>query len=302
MSAFRDRLPAIVFVMLYGAGFVGARLGLPHAEPFAFLTWRFAIAAALLAGLGWAFSAPWPGRPREWLEIAGAGLLSVGVFSAGVFYSIAGGLTPASSALIIALQPMLIAVAAPLLLGEQVSRRRWLGLLLGLAGVFLVLRQGLGQAAGGSGPVFCAVVGLCGLTAGNLYQKARCASMHPFAGGAIQCAACALACGAGMRLFEDGRIAWTGEFIVALIWMAVFVSVGAVSILTLLIRRGEVSRLAGLFYLVPVSAALAAWPLFGQSLAPAQWLGTAVAAGGVLLATRRDGRAPERSRPADQLP
>ena len=100
-------------VLLYGAGFVGARLGLPHAEPFAFLTLRFALAALILAGLARAFSAPWPRRPQEWGHIAAAGLLTVGVFSAGVFYSIAGGLPPAASALIIALQPILIALAAP---------------------------------------------------------------------------------------------------------------------------------------------------------------------------------------------
>lgn len=92
---------ALAFVALYGAGFVGARLGLPHAPPFAFLALRFAIAASLLAILAKVFSTPWPRQTREWLDIASAGLLTVGVFSAGVFYSIALGLPPAASALII---------------------------------------------------------------------------------------------------------------------------------------------------------------------------------------------------------
>lgn len=278
---------ALAFVALYGAGFVGARLGLPHAPPFAFLALRFAIAASLLAILAKLFSAPWPRQAREYLDIASAGFLTVGVFSAGVFYSIAQGLAPAASALIIALQPILIAIAAPKLLGERVDQRRWLGLLLGLAGVFLVLQQGIGGQATSLLPVLMSVVALLGLSAGNLYQKSRCATMHPFSGGAIQCAVCAAACLIGTTLYEDAPIAWTGEFIVALLWMAVIVSVGAVSLLVVLIRDGEVSRVAGLFYLVPVSAAICAWLLFGQQIGPAQWLGIGIAACGVVLANRR---------------
>jgi drug/metabolite transporter (DMT)-like permease len=278
---------ALAFVALYGAGFVGARLGLPHAPPFAFLALRFAIAASLLAILAKLFSAPWPRQAREYLDIASAGFLTVGVFSAGVFYSIAQGLAPAASALIIALQPILIAIAAPKLLGERVGQRRWLGLLLGLAGVFLVLQQGIGGQATSLLPVLMSVVALLGLSAGNLYQKSRCATMHPFSGGAIQCAVCAAACLIGTTLYEDAPIAWTGEFIVALLWMAVIVSVGAVSLLVVLIRDGEVSRVAGLFYLVPVSAAICAWLLFGQQIGPAQWLGIGIAACGVVLANRR---------------
>lgn len=278
---------ALAFVALYGAGFVGARLGLPHAPPFAFLALRFAIAASLLAILAKLFSAPWPRQAREYLDIASAGFLTVGVFSTGVFYSIAQGLAPAASALIIALQPILIAIAAPKLLGERVGQRRWLGLLLGLAGVFLVLQQGIGGQATSLLPVLMSVVALLGLSAGNLYQKSRCATMHPFSGGAIQCAVCAAACLIGSMLYEDAPIAWTGEFIVALLWMAVVVSVGAVSLLVVLIRDGEVSRVAGLFYLVPVSAAICAWLLFGQQIGPAQWLGIGIAACGVVLANRR---------------
>lgn len=278
---------ALAFVALYGAGFVGARLGLAHAPPFAFLALRFAIAAGLLAILARMFAAPWPRQVREYRDIASAGFLTVGVFSAGVFYSIALGLAPAASALIIALQPILIAIAAPALLGERVGQHRWAGLLLGLAGVFLVLREGIGEPAIAMLPVILSVVGLLGLSAGNLYQKSRCKTMHPFSGGAIQCAVCAAACLIASLSFEDMPIAWTGEFIVALLWMAVVVSVGAVSLLVILIRDGEVSRVAGLFYLVPVSAAICAWLLFEQAIGPAQWLGIGVAACGVSLVNRR---------------
>lgn len=285
LDAAPRRLAALGFVVFSGSGFVGARVGLPHAEPFAFLALRFAIAAVLLAGLAAAFSAPWPRRPQDWLHVAGAGLLGIGIFSAGVFYSIARGLPPAASALIIALQPILIAVAAPALLGERVTAGRWGGLLLGLGGVVLVLRQGFDGQAVAAWPVALSAIGLLGMASGHLYQKARCAAIHPLSGCAVQCAVSALACAAGATLVEDGRIAWTGEFVAALLWMAVVVSVGAVSLLVVLIRDGEVSRVAGLFYLIPVSAAFAAWLLFGQGIAPLQWLGIAIAGLGVVLAS-----------------
>ncbi len=281
-----DRLLAVGFVTLYGAGFVGARLGLPHAEPFVFLALRFAIAAAILGVIAMLMGNAWPRRPEQWRPIVMAGLLTVGVFSVGVFYSIAGGVSPAVSALIIALHPLLVAVAAPVWLGERVAGRQWLGLLLGLGGVFLVVRHGLALEPGLGWPLAFSFIGLLGLSAGNLYQKARCAGMPLFAGGAVQCASCAVACALGAAAFESGRIAWTGEFVMAVGWMALVVSVGAVSILYVLIRRGEVSRVAGLFYLVPVAAALAAWLLFGQGVSATQWLGMAVAASGMLLVTR----------------
>jgi len=284
--ASHDRLLALGFVALHGAGFVGARLGLPHAEPFAFLALRFALAAGILAAIALAIGQPWPQGRRQVLPTIGAGLLTVGVFSAGVFYSIAGGLPPALSALIIALHPILIAVLAPALLGERVSARQWSGLLLGLLGVFLVLRHGLEDQPALGLPVLYSFIGLIGLSAGNLYQKARCAEMPLFAGSAHQCAVCAAACALGAVACESGDVRWTGEFIVALGWMAIVVSVGAVSILYVLLRHGEVSRVAGLFYLVPVSAALSAYALFGQEIAATQWLGIAIAGTGVALATR----------------
>lgn len=283
----RHRWLTIGFVGLYGSGFVGARLGLPHAEPFTFLGLRFALAAVILGGLAWAFRASFPRRPQELLHIAGAGLLTVGVFSAGVFYSIAGGVAPAISAQIIALHPILVAIAAPLLLGERVSSRQWLGLSLGLAGVFMVLRHGLDAEPALGQPLLYSFVGLLGLSAGSLYQKARYVDMHPFSGGACQCALCAIVCALGALACESGSVNWHGEFIVALLWMAVIVSVGAVSILVVLIRHGEISQVASIFYLVPISAAFTAYLLFGQPIAPTQWLGIATAGLGVAMVARR---------------
>jgi drug/metabolite transporter (DMT)-like permease len=274
----------LVFVALSGSGFVGARLGLPHAEPFVFLGLRFALAAAVLAGLALALRAPWPRDLREAAHIGVAGLLGIGLFSAGVFYSLALGVPPAVSALIVALHPIVVALGAGPLLGERVSPRQWLGLLLGLAGVYLVLHGRLSVDPAYFDAALLSGLGLVGMSAGNLYQKARCPGMHPLTGSALQHALCALPMAAGAALFESRVVEWSGEFVVALLWMALPVSVGAVTLLGLLIQRGEVSRVASVFYLLPVSAAITAHLLFGQTVEAAAFAGIALAAAGVLLA------------------
>jgi len=279
-----SRLLPLLFVVLSGSGFVGTRLGLSHAEPFLFLGLRFALAAAILAGIAFVLRAPWPRDLRSAAHIGIAGLLGIGLFSAGVCYSIALGVPPAVSALIIALHPILVALGAGPLLGERVTPRQWLGLLLGLAGVYLVLRGRLLADPAYLDAALLSVLGLCGMSAGNLYQKARCPGMHALTGSTLQHALCTLPMFAGAALFETGHVEWSGEFIAALLWMAVPVSVGAVTLLGLLIQRGEVSRVASIFYLMPVSAAITAYLLFGQAIEAAAFGGIALAAAGVLLA------------------
>lgn len=297
-----SRLLPLLFVVLAGSGFVGTRLGLSHAEPFVFLGLRFALAAAILAGIAIAVRAPWPRNLREAMHIGLAGLLGIGLFSAGVCYSIALGVPPAVSALIIALHPILVALGAGPLLGERVTPRQWLGLLLGLAGVYLVLHGRLQVDPAYLDAALLSVLGLIGMSAGNLYQKKRCPGMHPLTGSTLQHALCTLPMLAGAALFETGEVTWNGEFIVALLWMAIPVSVGAVTLLGLLIQRGEVSRVASLFYLMPVSAAITAYLLFGQSIEAAAFGGIALAATGVLLAVMKPAPRPAAATPAEAEP
>lgn len=289
----------LCFVVLYGSGFVGAKLGLPHAEPFTFLAWRFALAALLLGLLARLLRAPWPGKPRLVFDLMGAGLLTVGLFSAGVFYSIASGVAPAISALIIALHPILVSLGAGLWLGERVGNRQWAGMLLGLFGVYLVLYQRLQLDPGYVQGASFSLLGLLGLSAGSLYQKARCSGMNIFSGGAIQCAVCAVAMALGAACFESGVVDWGMEFGVALLWMAVIVSVGAVSMLYVMIKRGEASRVASVFYLVPVSAALTAYLLFGQTVDGLALAGSALAALGVVLASLAPGKSSASEKPVE---
>ncbi|HUN52851.1 MAG TPA: EamA family transporter, partial [Candidatus Sulfotelmatobacter sp.] len=137
-----------VFVVLWSTGFIGGKLGLPYAPPLTFLALRFAIVALLLLALSLATRAPWPRRWSEAGHIAIAGLLVQGVYLGGVFASIAAGVQAGVSAIIVGIQPLLVAAIVGPFLGERVSRLQWTGLLLGLAGVALVVFDKLGAGLG----------------------------------------------------------------------------------------------------------------------------------------------------------
>ena len=292
MTAFRPSallqdagVPAL-FVVLWSTGFLGARLGLPHAGPLTFLALRYGLAAGLLVLVALAMRAPWPRRPAEVGHCAVAGLLVHGVYLGGVFVGISLGVEAGVSALIVGLQPLLTAALAGALLGERVAPRQWAGLGLGLLGVALVLARKLGQGAGDALGGLACVAALLGITAGTLYQKRFCAGMDLRSGSVVQFAAAGLATAPLALLFEDTRIAWGGEFVFALLWLVLVLSLGAVSLLYVLIRRGAAAQVASLFFLVPPCTALIAWPLFGETLGPVALVGMALTAAGVALASR----------------
>lgn len=277
----------LLFVVLYGSGFVGAKLGLPHAGPFSFLASRFGLAAAVMLLIALVIKAPWPKTARETIHIACAGLLGVGTFSLGAYASIERGVPPAISALIVALNPILVAILAGPLLGEKTNKRQFLGLLIGLCGVYLVLRDRLAIDPTYFGAVSLSVLALFGLAAGNLYQKKRCTGMNLFTGGAIQTFACTVAMLIGLVFVDERAVQWQPEFLVAWLWTALVISIGAVSVLYIMIRRTEVSRVASVFFLMPVSAAILAYFLFGQTLTTTAIVGIAVTALGVFLAQKK---------------
>ena len=219
-----------------------------------------------------------------------AGLLVHGVYLGGVYVGISLGVEAGVSALVVGLQPLLTAALAGAVLGERVTPRQWAGLGLGLLGVALVLARRLGHGPGGAlGGLACAAA-LLGITAGTLYQKRHGAGMDLRTGSVVQFAAAGLATALLALLFEDARVAWTGEFVFALLWLVLVLSLGAVSLLHVLIRRGAAARVASLFFLVPPCTALMAWPLFGETLGPAALIGMALTAAGVALASRAAAR------------
>ncbi len=272
-----------LFVLLWATGFIGAKFGLPYAEPMTFLAIRFAIVTALVLGLALATGAPWPRSWRLAGHIAVVGLLLHGVYLGGVFVSIKQGTPAGVSALIVGIQPLLTAAMAGPLLGERVRPLQWFGLVLGLAGVALVVWNRLGLAAGTPLSTGFSVLALLGITAGTLYQKRFCGAMDLRTGGVIQFAAATLLMLALATAFETMDVQWTGRFIFALAWLGLVLSLGAITLLHLLIRRGAAAKVASLFYMVPPCTAVMAWLLFGETLDGIALGGMAVAVIGVAL-------------------
>jgi drug/metabolite transporter (DMT)-like permease len=278
-------MPA-VFVVLWSSGFIGAKFGLPYAEPLTFLLWRFALVTLLLLALALALRAPWPRTAGEAAHIAVAGLLVHAAYLGGVFGAIAQGVSAGEMALIAGLQPVLTAAAAGPLFGERVTARQWTGLALGLVGVALVVQHRLALAAPLAGYALAALA-VAGITAGTLYQKRWCAHMDLRSGGVIQFSASTAAMALFAPLLETMRIHWTGEFVFALTWLVVVLSLGAITLLYLLIRRGEAARVTSMFYLVPPVTAVMAWLMFDEQLTATGLAGMVLTVAGVALVVHR---------------
>jgi len=280
-----QRLYPLLFVFLWSTGFIGAKYGLPYAEPLSFLLTRYGFVIGLMLVVALATRAPWPKDPVQWLHIGVSGLLVHAVYLGGVFVAIKHGLPAGITALVVGMQPLLTACGAGWLLGETVSRRQWGGLALGFVGVGLVVSGKLGDGA--LGPMLIpALIALLGITFGTLYQKRFCARFDLRTGSVIQFVPTALVTALAVGGFEHYDIAWNGHFIFALGWLVLVLSLGAVSLLNLLIRSGSAVNVASLFYLTPPTTALIAWALFGEKLTLTAAIGMLVAVSGVYLVAR----------------
>lgn len=289
-STFIPALLPLSFVVLWSTGFIGARFGLPHAEPLTFIFIRCVLVVLLMTPIALLLRAPWPAHARETLHIGVTGLLVHAGYLGGVFIAIDRGLPTGLTALIVGMQPLLTALCAGALLRERISRGQALGLLLGLGGVLLVLGsklqledmtlQALVHRA------WPALFALFSITAGTLYQKRFCPVFDLRTGSVIQFLPCILVIGVLAWLTESGEVRWDGEFVFALLWLVLVLSIGAITLLNRMIRTGSAVSVASLFYLTPPTTALIAWLLFDETLTPLAVLGLLVAAGGVWLARK----------------
>lgn len=285
MTARFSRFFPFLFVALWSTGFIGARLGLPHTEPLTFLLIRYIAVIVCMTAIALAMRAPWPKTASQWFHIGMAGLLVHGVYLGGVFTAISLGLPAGVAAIVVGVQPLLTAVGAGWLLGETVLRRQWVGLVLGFVGVGLVVGGKLGAEFGGHA-VVPAVMALLGITAGTLYQKRYCPSLDWRTGSVAQFIPTVLATLVLAALTENFQVVWTGEFVFALGWLVLVLSIGAISLLNWLIRNSNAVNMASLFYLVPPCTALVAWLLFGETFSGLALGGMALAVWGVYLARK----------------
>ncbi|MBS0357132.1 MAG: DMT family transporter [Proteobacteria bacterium] len=283
------RLYPLLFVVLWSTGFIGAKYGLPYAEPLSFLCARYGLVILLMGLVAVATHAPWPREPRQWLHIGVSGMLVHAVYLGGVFTAIRHGLPAGITALVVGLQPLLTALGAGALLGEKVMPRQWAGLALGFGGVGLVVAHKVAAAAGTpelAAMLLPAVAALLGITAGTLYQKRFCPAFDLRTGSVIQfLPTLALSLLVASRT-ETMVIDWSAPFVFALLWLVLVLSVGAISLLNLLIRIGSAVNVASLFYLTPPTTALIAWAAFGETLTGLALAGMGLTVFGVWLARK----------------
>jgi len=286
-SILRSLIIPLTFVFLWSTGFVGAKYGLPYAEPATFLLVRMVIAATLLAVITLFTSQRWPTRKEQILHCMVVGVLIHGLYLGGVFFAISRGMGAGLSALIVGLQPLLTLLLAAKFLNETINRKKLFGIALGIVGVTLVAISQNPQTSTlvPIGALAC-VVALFGISIGTVYQKRFCANIDLLPSVCIQYIGNAIFLGVLATSFETMSIQWTGEFIFAMSWLVIVLSLGAVLLLMWLIQRGDSGEVASLFYLVPPFAAAEAWFLFGESMSLPALVGFAMCAVGVALVVR----------------
>jgi len=274
--------PAL-FVVLWSTGFIGAKMGLPYAEPATFLAIRFFAVAAILAVVAGLTGAAWPDNHTDKAHIAAVGLLVHGIYLGGIFGGISLGVTAGDSALIVGMQPILTAVLVGPILGEAVRARQWIGFVIGTVGVTLVSWRYIDDLDSTLIGVVLCVVAVMGMSLGTIYQKRFCAQMNLLTGSCIQFLAAALFMFLIAVAWESGQVNWTGEFVFALGWLVIVLSLGAMTLLWLLVRAQAATQVASLFFLVPPVTALIAWPLFGETLTLKSVIGMGLVVLGILL-------------------
>jgi drug/metabolite transporter (DMT)-like permease len=281
------RFVPLLFVLLWASGFIVARLVRPYAEPESFVSLRFALSAALLFVIATIGGARWPRTARGWINGLIAGALMQGVYVGCVFWSIKNGLPPAIAALISGLQPLLTGMLATPLLGERVGPTRWIGIGVGFAGAVLVIAPNLsGTAAVPPITVATCLIGMLGITLGTIWQKRIGGQADLRSGASLQFIGGLLVTVPLMLTTEHGHVGTHIDVWIGLAWAVIGLSVITTLLLLWLIKGGAVAKIASLFYLVPPVTALMAFALFGEALAPIQFVGMAVAAAGVAIANR----------------
>jgi drug/metabolite transporter (DMT)-like permease len=283
-------MPA-VFVLIWSTGFVVAKYGLPYAPPLTFLSIRYAL--SLLCFLIWTVLArvSWPRGRRQWLHLAVSGILIHAGYLGGVWMAIKAGMGSGLASLMVGLQPVLTALWVSTLASteggeEKVSQRQWLGLGLGLGGLVLVVSRKFGSTQEVTPFTLAAItIALLSITVGTLYQKRFVRPADVRGANAVQIAA-AFAVTLPLALFEAEAVTWTPQFMGALAWSVLGLTLGGSSLLYMLIQRGAATAVTSLLYLVPPCTALMAWLLFAEQITAVTVLGTAITALGVSLVVR----------------
>ncbi len=279
------RLAPALFIVIWSSGYVVAKAAAPYAEPLSFLLLRYLGVIALMAALAWLARARWPATPTQVAHLAIAGIGIQAVYLGGVWVAVKHGMPAGMAALIVNLQPVLTAVAGPLI-GERVRPVQWAGLVLGFVGVALVVSNKVGGAMP-PWTVGLAALSLLAITAGTLYQKRFVPQFDLRTGQVVQFAASVVVTLPFALAFESFAITWNAQVVAAMLWSVLVLTGGGISLLFMMIREGRATQVTSYMYLVPAVTALMAWAMFGERLGGVAIAGMLVTIAGVALVVRK---------------
>jgi len=285
------RVAPALFVAIWSTGWVSARYGADYADPLTFLSARFVLAFAAMVIIVVLTRAEWP-RGLGIFHAMMSGVLLHALYLGGVWWAIAHGVPTGISGLVAAIQPILTAFLAPLILREVIGRVQWVGVFLGFCGIALVLEPKLltidpAHLRDTVGPLIVNMLAMVAVTIGTFYQKRFVPKGDLQTITALQYAGAFIIITPAAYLLEPMRLEWTLPLVAVMAWSVFALSLGAIGLLLLLIREGAVSRAAALIYLVPPSVAVEAYFAFGETLQIVQLVGLAITVIGVALATRK---------------
>lgn len=276
-----QRLIPIIFVFVWSTGFIVARYGMPYSEPMTFLFLRFCGVLIVMVPVALLARVRWPSREQA-VHIAIAGTMLQAGYLGGVWAAVKLGMSASLVALIMGLQPILTAWLSAIV-AERVSTKQWFGLMAGLTGVGMVVMAKFTLVGLSLLSLGLAALALACITFGTLYQKRFCPSFDLRVGSTIQFAAAALVCLPFMFAFETREIVWVVPMIASLLWSIFALSIGAISLLFIMIRDGAATKVTSLLYMTPPTTALMAWILFDEAITPMIVAGTAVTVVALLL-------------------
>jgi drug/metabolite transporter (DMT)-like permease len=300
-----DAALAWYFVLVWGAGYIATRLGLLYAPPFTFLSLRFGAAALCMLVVVVIVRPRWPasivhgtggaaGRgARLRMQIAhliAAGLLMHAINLGASHYAQYLGLAAGTSALVLAAQLLLTAAIAGPLLGQPPSARQWLGVIIGLAGVALLVAHKFNLAEVNAANLAAVSISLLAITAGTLYQRHYCPETDLRLALLVQLVASWLVVTPLAIAIEGFSVVWAPGLFAALAFLVVLASILANIALHTLMRHGEATRVTSLMYLTPIIAVVLERWIFGVVPSALTLLGGAVTCLGVALASWRVGR------------
>lgn len=288
------RLAPLSFVLMWSAGYTAVKVGLPYIEPIFFLAVRYACVIVLLAPAYLIVRPPLPASRSEWLHTAIVGVLIHGLYFACANSAIALGASAAALNIILALQPILVALLAPAIASEKVGSRAWAGLSLGLIGAVIVILARAGSGTTTASGVVTAFFALLFITIGTLWEKRYGTAQHPIVSNLIQCGAALVVSLIGAFALESCRVTWSWTLVLSMAYLVIFNSIIAMSLLLAMIRHGAASRVSALLFLVPPGSATVAWLAVGEPLPPVIWIGMLIAGAGVALVGRPLQREPAR--------